>query len=114
MWIQIINNTVQWFIISLAEETGIYTDVFNDYLIKDLHLCFYQIGIWSRWLTDQYGLDVEDPAKDWNKQEDNDVAGRQDNDKSLKSFLLLQALSDLMMLPKDMLLSKSIRKEVWA
>ncbi|KAL8110099.1 hypothetical protein AgCh_025995 [Apium graveolens] len=70
------------------------------------------IGIWSRWLTDQYGLDVEDPAKDWNKQEDNDVAGRQDNDKSLKSFLLLQALSDLMMLPKDMLLSKSIRKEV--
>lgn len=31
---------------------------------------------------------------------------------SFKSFHLLNALSDLMMLPKDMLLSKSIRKEV--
>ncbi|KAK1369759.1 C2 NT-type domain-containing protein [Heracleum sosnowskyi] len=70
------------------------------------------IGIWSRWLTDRYGLDVEDPTKDRNKQEDNDVTRRQDSDKSLKSFDLLHALSDLMMLPKDMLLSKSIRKEV--
>lgn len=70
------------------------------------------IGIWSRWLTDQYGLDVEDPAKDWNKQEDTDVTSRQDIDKSVKSFHLLHALSDLMMLPKDMLLSNSIRKEV--
>lgn len=97
----------------LAEETDIYTYILNNYLNKNLHFCINQIGIWSRWLNDQYGLlDVEDPAKDWNKQEDNDVTRRQDSDKSLKSFHLLQALSDLMMLPKDMLLSKSIRKEV--
>lgn len=82
------------------------------FLIKELHFCVYQIGIWSRWLTDQYGLDVEDPNKDYNEQEDNDVARRQDGDKNLKSFHLLHALSDLMMLPKDFLLSKSIRKEV--
>lgn len=96
----------------LAEEIDIYTDILNDYLVKKLHFCLYQIGIWSRWLTDQYGLDVEDPAKDWNKQEDTDVTSRQDIDKSVKSFHLLHALSDLMMLPKDMLLSNSIRKEV--
>lgn len=63
----------------------------------------HQIGNWSRWLTDLFGMDDDDARED----EDDE---RQDA--SFKSFHLLLALSDLMMLPKDMLLSKSIRKEV--
>ncbi|KAI8002298.1 hypothetical protein LOK49_LG08G00794 [Camellia lanceoleosa] len=44
---------------------------------------------------------------------DNDDDGtRKDHDTLFKSFHLLNALSDLMMLPKDMLLSQSTRKEV--
>ncbi|TQD99496.1 hypothetical protein C1H46_014832 [Malus baccata] len=66
------------------------------------------IGNWSRWLTDLYGIDDDDSLEDVNDDDDNDE--RQDT--SFKSFHLLNALSDLMMLPKDLLLSKSIRKEV--
>ncbi|MCD7455048.1 hypothetical protein HAX54_026925 [Datura stramonium] len=63
------------------------------------------IGNWSRWLNDfvgrgdAYSLDDETGA-------DNEV------DTSSESFHLLNALSDLMLLPKDMLLSRTIRKEV--
>ncbi|KAM1130034.1 hypothetical protein ACFX19_045439 [Malus domestica] len=66
------------------------------------------IGNWSRWLTDLFGIDDDDSLEDVNDDDDNDE--RQDT--SFKSFHLLNALSDLMMLPKDLLLSKSIRKEV--
>lgn len=55
-----------------------------------------QIGNWSRWLTDLFGMDRDD----------------KDEARSAKPFTLLNALSDLMMLPKDMLLTPSIRKEV--
>ncbi|XVF60082.1 hypothetical protein PTKIN_Ptkin08bG0014900 [Pterospermum kingtungense] len=65
------------------------------------------IGNWSRWLTDLFGLD-EDSAGDENDQDDGD----EQQDTSLKSFHLLNALSDLMMLPKDMLLCRPIREEV--
>lgn len=68
----------------------------------------YQIGTWSRWLTDLFGMDYDDSLEDANNHGDNDER----EDASIKSFHLLNALSDLMMLPKDMLLSKSIRKEV--
>ncbi|XP_030530889.1 uncharacterized protein LOC115741231 isoform X2 [Rhodamnia argentea] len=54
------------------------------------------IGNWSRWLTDLFGLDDDDSH----------------GDATFKSFHLLHALSDLMMLPKGMLLSRSTRKEV--
>jgi len=70
--------------------------------------CESQIGNWSRWLTDLFGMDDDDPLEDVNNHADNDER----DDTSFKSFHLLNALSDLMMLPKDMLLSKSIRKEV--
>ncbi|KAK8556917.1 hypothetical protein V6N13_064903 [Hibiscus sabdariffa] len=60
------------------------------------------IGNWSRWLTDLFGIDDE------NDQDGSDE--RQDT--SVKSFHLLNALSDLMMLPKDMLLSRPIREQV--
>ncbi|EHA8587860.1 Myosin-H heavy chain [Cocos nucifera] len=66
------------------------------------------IGNWSRWLTDLFGMDVDDTPQNEDEQDDDrlDVAA------SFKSFHLLNALSDLLMLPKDMLLEKSIRKEV--
>ncbi|XP_057740580.1 uncharacterized protein LOC130957751 [Arachis stenosperma] len=68
------------------------------------------IGTWSRWLTDLFGMEDDD---------DHPVKEKDDNEKnnekqitSFKSFNLLNALSDLLMLPKDMLLSASVRKEV--
>ncbi|XP_010250787.1 PREDICTED: uncharacterized protein LOC104592935 [Nelumbo nucifera] len=67
------------------------------------------IGNWSRWLTDLFGMDDDDSPEDENGFHDED---RQEYDTSFKSFHLLNALSDLMMLPKDMLLNRDIRKEV--
>ena len=69
--------------------------------------CGLQIGNWSRWLTDLFGMDEDDSP-----DEGNDDIEDERQDVSFKSFHLLNALSDLMMLPKDMLLSRSIRKEV--
>ncbi|KAF8390615.1 hypothetical protein HHK36_025142 [Tetracentron sinense] len=67
------------------------------------------IGNWSRWLTDLFGIDDDSSPKDENGLENEDI---QEFESSLKPFHLLNALSDLMMLPKDMLLNGSIRKEV--
>ncbi|CAH1414878.1 unnamed protein product [Lactuca virosa] len=58
------------------------------------------IGTWSRWLTDLFGI------------EDNDSHEEENDDTNFKAFRLLHALSDLMMLPFEMLGDKSIRKEV--
>lgn len=57
------------------------------------------IGNWSRWLTDLFGIDDD--------EENSSYVGT-----SFKTFILLKALSDLMMLPKDMLLNTCVRKEV--
>lgn len=65
------------------------------------------IGNWSRWLTDLFDIDDGESLKDGNEEN-----GNKELDTSAKSFHLLNALSDLMMLPKDMLLSRSMRKEV--
>lgn len=65
------------------------------------------VGNWSRWLTDLFGMDDDDSLKDKDDDIDNN-----DGNASFKAFHLLNALSDLLMLPKDMLLSASIRKEV--
>ncbi|XP_024031104.1 uncharacterized protein LOC21410700 isoform X3 [Morus notabilis] len=68
------------------------------------------VGNWSRWLTDMFGIDADDvPQED---QDCNDGDDRQGGDGEPKSFLLLNSLSDLLMLPKDMLMDRSIRKEV--
>ena len=77
--------------------------------LVEFHFYGCQIGNWSRWLTDLFGIDEDDSVGDENDQDDSEE--RQDT--SLKSFHLLNALSDLMMLPKDMLLSRPIREEVW-
>ncbi|KAM7268655.1 hypothetical protein ACFE04_010821 [Oxalis oulophora] len=66
------------------------------------------IGNWSRWLTDLFGLDDYDPLDD--EDEYGYIDEREQS--QFKSFHLLNALSDLMMLPKDLLLSTSVRKEV--
>ena len=69
-----------------------------------------QIGNWSRWLTDMFGMDADDVTPDDQHCGEND--DMQGGDGEPKSFLLLNALSDLLMLPKDMLMDRSIRKEV--
>lgn len=67
------------------------------------------VGNWSRWLTDLVGIDAEDsPRISSDPQEDNN----KDVETTFSSFPLLNATSDLLMLPKDMLMDKSIRKEV--
>lgn len=66
------------------------------------------IGNWSRWLSDLFGMDDDDSLDNENEHDADDER----KDSSFKSFHLLNALSDLMMLPKDLLLSRSIRKEV--
>ncbi|GJM98433.1 hypothetical protein PR202_ga15447 [Eleusine coracana subsp. coracana] len=68
------------------------------------------VGNWSRWLTDTFGMDAAETEKDGSDEEDN-CDDRRDVAES-SCFKLLNELSDLLMLPKDMLLEKSIRKEV--
>lgn len=69
-----------------------------------------QVGTWSRWLTDLFGMDVDDSLGEVQiNGEDGESQGGHDEP---KSFHLLNALSDLLMLPKDMLMDRSIRKEV--
>lgn len=69
-----------------------------------------QIGSWSRWLTDIFGIDDND-APEENKNEFSDD-NKLECQTSFKPFRLLNALSDLMMLPHEMLADRSIRKEV--
>ncbi|KAL8052417.1 hypothetical protein ABFS82_05G002900 [Erythranthe guttata] len=59
------------------------------------------IGNWSRGLTDLFGL-----------EEDSIDLENEKSPKSFKAFRLLHALSDLMMLPPEMLADTSIRKEI--
>ncbi|KAL4587524.1 hypothetical protein LXL04_000395 [Taraxacum kok-saghyz] len=56
------------------------------------------VGNWSRWLSDWFGMDSEDEHSE--------------EDDRIKCFHLLNALSDLLMLPKDMLMDRSVRTEV--
>ncbi|MQM05808.1 hypothetical protein Taro_038622 [Colocasia esculenta] len=71
------------------------------------------VGNWSRWLTDNFGMDDADASlKDGQNQVDDNDDDRGGDDAVSKTFYLLNSLSDLLMLPKDMLLNKSIRKEV--
>nr|GEU59607.1 putative nucleolar protein gar2-related protein [Tanacetum cinerariifolium] len=65
------------------------------------------VGNWSRWLSDWFGMDTEDEHTT-GEDDDSEKDGRGD----LKCFHLLNALSDLLMLPKDMLMDTSVRTEV--
>ncbi|XP_024974971.1 uncharacterized protein LOC112513080 [Cynara cardunculus var. scolymus] len=68
------------------------------------------IGNWSRWITDLFGIEINDSLTDENEADYDE--NRESYGTSFNSFHLLNALSELMMLPKDMLLSNTIRKEV--
>ncbi|OMO57361.1 hypothetical protein CCACVL1_25810 [Corchorus capsularis] len=68
------------------------------------------VGNWSRWLSDMFGIDNDDALIE--EQHDSQDDFRQNGDGESKSFHFLNALSDLLMLPKDMLMDRSIRKEV--
>ncbi|XP_021292981.1 uncharacterized protein LOC110423156 [Herrania umbratica] len=67
------------------------------------------VGNWSRWLTDLFGIDDNDGPEDNKEVGDDKNAGCE---ASFKAFCLLNALSDLMMLPSEMLADRSMRKEV--
>ncbi|XP_050891920.1 uncharacterized protein LOC127097464 isoform X7 [Lathyrus oleraceus] len=64
------------------------------------------VGDWSRWLSDLFGIDDCDSLEDNNE---NDFIKYE---YSFKPFPLLNTLSDLMMLPFEMLADRSMRKEV--
>ncbi|OEL20151.1 hypothetical protein BAE44_0018831 [Dichanthelium oligosanthes] len=64
------------------------------------------IGSWSRSLTDLFGMDMDDYPEVENVHGENGFA------ESRKPFYLLNALSDLLMLPKDVLMDTSTRKEL--
>ncbi|XP_052187662.1 uncharacterized protein LOC127798255 isoform X2 [Diospyros lotus] len=66
------------------------------------------IGNWSRWLTDLFGMEDNDSPEDENDHDNSGMSSR----KSFKPFRLLNALSDLMMLPTEMLADSSTRKEI--
>ncbi|XP_059668481.1 uncharacterized protein LOC132313633 isoform X2 [Cornus florida] len=68
------------------------------------------VGNWSRWLTDLFGMDADDALKEG--EHSGEDADKQGGDAEPKCFHLLNALSDLLMLPKDMLIDRSIRAEV--
>ncbi|PSS15646.1 Protein gar2 like [Actinidia chinensis var. chinensis] len=68
------------------------------------------VGNWSRCLTELFGMDANDsPRDDQCTHEDDATLG---GDAELKHFHLVNALSDLLMLPKDMLIDRSILTEV--
>lgn len=63
-----------------------------------------QVGYWSRLLTDIFEIDVDhSPEKEQQMQR---------GDGAFKPFPLLNELSDLLMLPKEMLVDSFIRDEV--
>lgn len=65
------------------------------------------IGNWSRWLTELFGMAVDESGEDGLGNSENRGGGNEQN-----HFNLLNALSDLLMLPKDMLMDSTIRMEV--
>ncbi|XP_019187929.1 PREDICTED: uncharacterized protein LOC109182259 isoform X2 [Ipomoea nil] len=67
------------------------------------------VGNWSRWLNESFGMALDDCAEDGHGNSENDDRphGSEKN-----HFNLLNALSDLLMLPKDMLMDRTIRMEV--
>lgn len=70
-----------------------------------------QIGNWSRLLTDLFDMDTGDGLSD-DQHEGNEEESRGRGYVEPKSFHLLNELSDLLMLPKDLLLDIAIRNEV--
>ncbi|GAB4851576.1 hypothetical protein Ancab_030978 [Ancistrocladus abbreviatus] len=68
------------------------------------------VGNWSRCLADLFGLETGYPAE--NHQDGSKGEDQHAGQGKPKCFRLLDELGDLLMLPKDMLMDWSIRKEV--
>lgn len=68
------------------------------------------VGYWSRLLTDMFGIDAEDCSEEYPENSENDE--RRGGPGEQKSFALLNDLSDLLMLPKDMLMDRQVSQEV--
>lgn len=51
----------------------------------------WQIGNWSRWLTDLFGIDDADSFENTKDDGNDDDEGRKDYDASFRSFDLLNA-----------------------
>ncbi|KAG7978871.1 hypothetical protein I3843_05G103100 [Carya illinoinensis] len=66
------------------------------------------IGNWSRWLTDLFGIDDENASEDGVELDDDK---KLECETPFKAFHLLHSLSDLMMLPFELLADRSTRKE---
>ncbi|CAM0949976.1 unnamed protein product [Alopecurus aequalis] len=64
------------------------------------------IGSWSRCLTDLFGMDMDDYPEVENGDGENGIS------EIHKPFYLLNALSDLLMIPKNVLMETSTRKEL--
>lgn len=64
------------------------------------------IGSWSRCLTDLFGMDMDDYPEVDNGD------GKSGIPETHKPFYLLNALSDLLMIPKDVLVETNTRKEL--
>lgn len=92
MFSENLNDLVRWFML----------------LILIVYL-FSQVGNWSRCLTDLFGMDAEDSGKN---DEDGSGDDHRKGGNQLEHFYLLNSLSDLLMLPKDMLMDRTIRMEV--
>ncbi|CAL1353359.1 unnamed protein product [Linum trigynum] len=69
------------------------------------------VGNWLRWLLDTVAMDDEE-TPDREEKTSSDVDDDHRQNAKPKCFNLLNDLSDLLMLPKDLLIDRSVRKEV--
>ncbi|KAL1187967.1 hypothetical protein V5N11_007510 [Cardamine amara subsp. amara] len=68
------------------------------------------IGNWSRCLTEMFGMNSDDSLAKQKRKNEHDHVESEGSEN--KSFVLLNELSDLLMLPKDLLMEGSIREEI--
>lgn len=73
-------------------------------------LSFVQVGNWLMWFTESLGKESSHLSEDHGSEIKDDE--EQTTHAKTKCFRLLNELSELLMLPKDMLMDPSIRKEV--
>ncbi|CAL1385037.1 unnamed protein product [Linum trigynum] len=69
------------------------------------------VGNWFRWLVDTVAMDDEETPKQ-DEETSSEVDDDHRQDAKPKCFNLLNDLSDLLMLPKDLLIDRSVRQEV--
>lgn len=91
----------------LASELLRFTVMLMSYQVTMLTIEL-QVGQWARWLSDFLGIYVDSKQKNVKKTPDCSEGDCEETE----CFPLLNALSDLLMLPKDMLMDRTVRLEV--